>query len=400
MQPALSSRLLTADRSGAIAVVELHGEPAALQALLDARVRPGVAHAVGSLARGHWRSTAGELIDELLVVRRADDCCELHLHGGRGVVVAMRDSLRVAGVADATAPTTTATAFEHALMHARTPRLAKALLAQRHVWPVFRSRLAVALDHTDEHELRACLALAHDGAVLAAHADAGATPPTVVLVGEPNAGKSTLFNTLAGADRVIVSDTAGTTRDAIDTLIAIDGILVRLVDTAGFSPDAATRLATDRLERRAQIAALRALRRADLVLHLIDLTTSSSQAPPTRLAGLAAPIVRVGTKLDHAPVTGSRTNDNCTLPATQLDVSSHTGQHLDALRDAIRFALRLPPPAAIVPPIPLGADAAVVALRQRLRTALPASASVPELRSLASHILQLSSTGWNWNPTR
>lgn len=65
----------------------------------------------------------------------------------------------------------------------------------------------------------------------------------VAIVGPPNAGKSSLLNALLGADRALVSDVAGTTRDTIEETIAIDGVLVRLTDTAGL------RLTEDPLER-------------------------------------------------------------------------------------------------------------------------------------------------------
>ena len=65
----------------------------------------------------------------------------------------------------------------------------------------------------------------------------------VAIVGPPNAGKSSLLNALLGADRALVSDIAGTTRDTIEETIAIDGVLVRLTDTAGL------RMTADPLER-------------------------------------------------------------------------------------------------------------------------------------------------------
>src|SRR5258708_29903955 len=56
---------------------------------------------------------------------------------------------------------------------------------------------------------------------------------SVAIIGKPNAGKSTLLNSLLNENRAIVSEIAGTTRDTIEELINIDGILFRLIDTAG-----------------------------------------------------------------------------------------------------------------------------------------------------------------------
>ena len=66
---------------------------------------------------------------------------------------------------------------------------------------------------------------------------------TTVLAGRPNAGKSTLLNTLLNEERAIVSEIAGTTRDVIEEKIVIDGLLFRLIDTAGI------REATDIIEK-------------------------------------------------------------------------------------------------------------------------------------------------------
>ena len=64
--------------------------------------------------------------------------------------------------------------------------------------------------------------------------DAGrAAPPRVAIVGRPNVGKSTLFNRLVGEDRSVVHDLAGTTRDAIDTLVETEDGPIVFVDTAG-----------------------------------------------------------------------------------------------------------------------------------------------------------------------
>ncbi len=86
----------------------------------------------------------------------------------------------------------------------------------------------------------------------------------VAIVGPPNAGKSSLLNALLGEERAIVSEIAGTTRDTIEESIAIDGVLVRLIDTAGIRAHA------DRLERAGIERSRSALEAARLALVVID----------------------------------------------------------------------------------------------------------------------------------
>lgn len=97
----------------------------------------------------------------------------------------------------------------------------------------------------------------------------------VVLVGEPNAGKSSLFNKLAGDDAAIVSSLAGTTRDYISRKTMIDGLSVELVDTAGW------RETSDIVEEQAQNLGKDQLHHSDLVLWCVDATiwSQSKQLP-------------------------------------------------------------------------------------------------------------------------
>lgn len=88
----------------------------------------------------------------------------------------------------------------------------------------------------------------------------------VVISGKPNAGKSTLLNALLGRDRVIVSPIPGTTRDVIEEQIVIDGVLMRLVDTAGL------RLSECSLEQESVRRAKNQIERADINLHVIDVS--------------------------------------------------------------------------------------------------------------------------------
>ena len=89
----------------------------------------------------------------------------------------------------------------------------------------------------------------------------------VALVGRPNAGKSSLVNRLVGQERLVVSDTPGTTRDAVDTVCVRDGRSYRLVDTAGIRRKSKVDL---KLEKFSIIKALQSLERCDVALVLLD----------------------------------------------------------------------------------------------------------------------------------
>ncbi len=88
---------------------------------------------------------------------------------------------------------------------------------------------------------------------------------SVAIVGKPNAGKSTLLNSLLNENRAIVSEIPGTTRDTIEEVINIDGILFRLIDTAGIREHTADSIETEGVER-----SLEKIKQAGLVLYLFD----------------------------------------------------------------------------------------------------------------------------------
>ena len=96
----------------------------------------------------------------------------------------------------------------------------------------------------------------------------------VVIYGPTNAGKSSLLNRLLGYERVIVSDTHGTTRDTIEETVNLRGVPVRLLDTAGL------RASTSDIESEGIARTERSLQKADLRLHIVDRTT----APPEQFA--------------------------------------------------------------------------------------------------------------------
>jgi len=96
----------------------------------------------------------------------------------------------------------------------------------------------------------------------------------LAIVGKRNAGKSTLVNTIAGEDRVIVSEIAGTTRDAVDVKVESEGRSLLLIDTAG---QRRKKSFQDRIEWFALDRATRAIERADVVLHMFDAESEVSQ---------------------------------------------------------------------------------------------------------------------------
>ena len=127
---------------------------------------------------------------------------------------------------------------------------------------------------------------------------AAAESYSVVLVGRPNAGKSTLFNRLIGEDRAIVHDLPGTTRDAIDTLIETAEGPVRFIDTAGMRRRARIDSGT---EYYSLVRALRAVDSADVALLVVDASvgvTHQDQRLAERVDAAGCPIVILLNKWD------------------------------------------------------------------------------------------------------
>ncbi|HEX4129122.1 MAG TPA: GTPase [Pirellulales bacterium] len=140
-----------------------------------------------------------------------------------------------------------------------------------------------------------------------------------VLVGEPNAGKSTLFNALVGNGRAIVSDMPGTTRDYLVARLDLDGIACELVDTAGVD----AQIPTSAIDRQAQAATAEQHRRADVVLRCVDGTCAAVAAREGEIT--------ICTKSDLL--------NSALPPGDAIAVSAKTGTGLDALREALRGAV-------------------------------------------------------------
>lgn len=148
----------------------------------------------------------------------------------------------------------------------------------------------------------------------------------VVLAGRPNVGKSSLYNALVGEERALVTEVPGTTRDALEADVSMDGYPVRLVDTAGVHDGAG------RIERLGIEVARRFVDHADLVLYCAPAGTPVSDPDEGWLAELRAPVLRVRTMVDRAGVESGVDVDP---EGSTVEVSAVTGQGLDALRAAV-----------------------------------------------------------------
>lgn len=152
---------------------------------------------------------------------------------------------------------------------------------------------------------------------------------SVAIVGKPNAGKSTLLNTLLNENRAIVSEIAGTTRDTIEEIININGILFRLIDTAGI------RESTDEIESIGVERSMEKMLIADLVLYLFDVNTESQaelEAALLQVQGQNKNYIAVGNKVD---VMGEDAAQKKFSGDAVLFIAAKSNKHVNVLKDRL-----------------------------------------------------------------
>ena len=359
----------TAPGDGGIAIVRISGA-AALSALLryfkpSAKITELASH---HLYHGNLWDSSAALIDEVMAVYMAaphtytrDDVVEIQCHGGQQVVRAILNLYQSQGIRLAEPGEFTYRAYMSgrldlsqaeavsSLIHAKTDSSRKLALTQidgslsREIYS-FTASLKKALVLTEawidfpEENLpaedlaliaRSVVDVKSKASIITNSYSCGrvlSEGASILLVGQPNVGKSSLLNALLGEDRAIVTPVPGTTRDLLEEGVTIEGIPVRLVDTAGLHDS------SDVVELEGMRRAEKKLSQADLVLLVVDGSVDLDELDDyvhRQCANLPAFLIL--TKADIATVVSS--SSFCDFPAYR--VSSKTGEGLDQLRRAI-----------------------------------------------------------------
>jgi len=293
----LQATLFTPSGAGAIAVVRVGGVGA--DALVDSLFQSASGRRLTDAAAGRLRYgrliEGGETLDDVIacVVSCESPCVvDLCMHGGVRVVERVLSALESRGALidysargatvapgprdrgiDQTGhiwPTANAIEYEvdSTLESAKTERAVRFLAAQRRLLPARLVELDALLS-SDARRVRDDIRSLMSAYDAVRRLIDGAT---VVIVGPPNSGKSTLFNRLVGRDAALVSPMAGTTRDWVSATIELDGVPVTLVDTAG------DRVTPDELEEQAIREGRTRRAGADVILHVEDVSNRDAAA--------------------------------------------------------------------------------------------------------------------------
>jgi tRNA modification GTPase len=360
--------IATAPGRGGIGVVRLSGAQA--KAVAEPMLRLRTPMAAGVARFGYVVDEAGEVLDEAVVTYFAgphsytsEDVVEIAVHGAPVLLESLVRASVARGARLAEPGEFTERAFlsgridltqaeaVNDLIAARTLEQAKTAAAQlggaisREVAPVKQRLLELMagleagvdfaeddLDLMPQEEIVVRVELLHKAlAKLAgtyAHGRLLREGARLAIVGRPNAGKSSLFNWLLERERAIVTAQPGTTRDPISETVAIGGIPVELIDTAGLREIAAT--PETEAEREGIARSRSTMAEADLVLHVVE-AGDPGEALAETLAG--RPVLRVLSKCDLA---GGAAGDG-------IRTSSKTGEGVAALKEAILAVLKAQP---------------------------------------------------------
>lgn len=329
--------LSTPQGIGAIALVRMSGPRST--SVLRGIMRPGATLPEPRTAAlvDIWDSVEEEVLDRALVTRfvapgsyTGEDLIEVSCHGGWLVPALVVDACERAGARRAEPGEFTRRAYLHGkldlvqaeaiadLIEARSRAFHRAALGQldrglslrvsslRESLVRVEALLAHHVDFPEEDDPPVPLETVSEEAsrLIAAMDTMLATAPEgellregalVVLAGRPNAGKSSLYNALLGEERAIVTETPGTTRDALEARVQLSGFPFRIVDTAGL------REAPEEVERLGVEVARRYVGRADVLLYCVAGDVGMDAADRSFLAQhVGSPVVLVETKSDAA----------------------------------------------------------------------------------------------------
>lgn len=224
-------------------------------------------------------------------------------------------------------------------------RLYEQVNAIRQALVQMRAIIEVAIDFPDEDieivDHHALLQQLENGViapltVLLRHADQGKIfreGISVVIAGLPNAGKSSLLNTLLQEDRALVTAIPGTTRDTIEEYVDINGIPVRLVDTAGIRQNA------EEIEELGIQRARNTIQQADLVLFMIDLERGIEEEDRELFSSISSkPLILVANKTDLSETGAPDLSILGNPPLPLVHISAKQQRGIQALKEAIFLA--------------------------------------------------------------